>query len=135
MIRNQWLLVTASFYLSLVCCQTAFGSSSRQARVVRSAFEHLRDHGTYIIHFNNAVKEVELQHFAAVLEEEFVAKVIEKFFIINCLTAKFSKIALQWVRVNNYLPYSYMVITVLVVHITWAFNIIICPCNYRLLYV
>ena len=99
MMRNQWLLVTASFYLSLdlVCCQTAFGSSSQQARVTRSAFEHLRDHGTYIIYFNNAVKEVELQHFAAVLEEEFTAEIIEKFFIINCLTAKLSKEALQWV--------------------------------------
>ena len=99
MIRNQWLLLTASFHLSLVCCQTAFGSSS-QARVARSAFEHLRDRGTYIINFNNAVKEVELQHFAAVLEEEFVAEIIEKFFIINCLTAKLSKKVLQWVRVN-----------------------------------
>ena len=68
MIRNQWLLVTASFYLSLVCCQIAFGSSS-QVRVARSAFEHLWDHGTYIIYFNNAVTEAQLQHFAAVLEE------------------------------------------------------------------
>ena len=100
MMRNQWLLVTASFCLSIVCCQTAFGSSSH-VRVARSAFEHLRDHGTYIIYFNNAVTEAELQHFAAVLEEKFVAKIIEKFFIINCLTAKLSKIALQWVRVNQ----------------------------------
>ena len=107
MMRNQWLLVTASFYLSLACSQTAFGSSS-QTRVTRSAFEHLRDHGTYIIYFNNVVKEVELQHFAAVLEEEFIAEIIEKFIIINCLTAKLSTIALQWVRVKRYLLYSYI---------------------------
>ena len=106
MIRNQWLLVTASFYLSLVCCQTVFGNSSRQARIVRSAFEHLRDHGTYIIYFNNAVTEAELQHFAAVLEEKFVAEIIEKFFIINCLTAKLSKKVLQWVRVVNILEFT-----------------------------
>ena len=118
MIGNQRLLLTASFCLSLVCCQIAFGSS-HPTRVTRSAIEHLQDCGTYIIYVNNTVSEAELQHFAAVLEEQFIAEIVERFFIIHCLTAKLSNSALQWVRiksVNTILCYnlleSYMVTTV-----------------------
>ena len=97
-------MITASFYLSIVYCQTVLGVSS-QARVTRSAAEHLRDHGTYIIHFKNTTTEIEQQHFATVLEtksntkKQFAVEIIEKFFIINCLTAKLSKKALHWVKI------------------------------------
>jgi len=99
------MLITASF-LSLVCCQTVIGTSD-QARVTRSTVETLRDHGTYIIHFKNSVTEMELKHFAFILEKksnkrkQFVAEIIEKMFTIKCLTAKLSKRALQWVRLYN----------------------------------
>ena len=95
-------MITASFYLSIVYCQTALGVSS-QARVTRPAAKHLRDRGTYIIYFKNTTTETEQQHFAAVLEaksntkKQFVVEIIKNFFIINCLTARLSKKALQWV--------------------------------------
>ena len=95
MMGNHWLLIIA---LGIVYCQTAFGSSG-QAKVSKSAFEHLRDRGIYIIYFGNTVTELELLHFAAVLEEQFTVEIIEKFFIIKCLTAKLSKRALHWVRI------------------------------------
>ena len=104
MVEHHWLLIMA---LGIVYCQTAFGSSS-QAKVSKSAFEHLRDRGIYIIQFSNTLTELELQHFAAVLEEQFTVEIIEKFFIIKCLTARLSKRALHWVRIqlhillNNY---------------------------------
>jgi len=105
--RSHWMLITASF-LSLVCCQTVIGSPD-QARVTRSTVETLRDHGTYIIHFKNSVAEIELKHFAFILEQksislkrkQFVAEIIEKMFTIKCLTAKLSKRALEWVRLYN----------------------------------
>ena len=95
MVGSHWLLIIA---LSLVYCQTAF-SSSGHVNVSRSAFEHLRDRGIYIISFGNTVTELELQHFAAVLEEQFTVEIIEKFFIIKCLIARLSKRALHWVRI------------------------------------
>ena len=52
------MMITASFCLSIVYCQAVLGGSS-QARVARSAVEHLRDHGTYIIHFKSIVTEIE----------------------------------------------------------------------------
>ena len=96
------MMITASFYLSIVYCQAVLGGSS-QARVARSAVEHLRDHGTYVIHFKTTVTEIERQHFAAVLEtkskttKQFVVEIIEKFSTFNCLTAKLSQKAMQWV--------------------------------------
>ena len=104
----QWLMITASFFLGIVYCQTVFGSPS-QLKVTRTAVESLRDHGTYIIHFNDTITETELQNFTAILESKskitkhFAAEIIEKFFIINCLTAKLSRKALQWVRICSYI--------------------------------
>ena len=98
MTGNQWWLITTILLsLDLVCYRVAFGAYS-QASVTKSAVKHLQDHGTYIIYFRNNVTEIELQHFSAILERKSVAKIIGKHFIINCLTAKLSKEALQWVR-------------------------------------
>ena len=102
MTRHQWLMIMVSFYLSDVYCQRILGDSS-QSRIAKSAVEHLRDRGTYIIHFKSTVTEIEQQHFAAVLEtkskttKRFVVEIIEKLFTINCLTAKLSKKASHWV--------------------------------------
>lgn len=110
MSTKQWLMITASLFLSFLYYRTVFGSSS-PVRVTRSAFEHLRDRGTYIICFNDTATETELQDFSTNLEsksnvtKKFVAKIIEKFSI-NCLTAKLSKRALHWVSndVQHTLP-------------------------------
>ena len=105
MTKNQRiLLAAASFFLGLVYCQTVFGSSSK-ATVTRSAVESLRDHGVYIIYFKNDVPEIKLQHFVTVLERKsklfvFIAEIIGKFLDIKCLTAKLSKKALRWVRMQ-----------------------------------
>ena len=103
--KNNWLMmIAASLFLGFMCCQTVYGSSN-QAKITVSAVESLRDHGTYIIHFNSTATESELKQFVADLEENsklmenFTAEVIEKFFIIKCLTAKLSEEALQWVRI------------------------------------
>ena len=100
--RNYWRMLAISFCFSQVYTR-AIVDGSIQTRVARSAEEHLRDPGIYIISFRNNVTEMEQQHFVAVLEakskmaKEFSAEIIEKFLIIKCLTVKLSKEALDWV--------------------------------------
>ena len=95
-------MIGVILYLSLVYCQPSFGHTT-QAKFARSAEEHLRDRGTYIVCFKSNVTEIEQQHFVAVLEtkskatKEFVAEIMEKFSIIKCLTVKLSEGALDWV--------------------------------------
>ena len=102
MMQNYWLMIAVSLYLSHVDARAIFGSST-PAKVIRSAVEHLRDPGVYIICFKSNVTEIDQQHFIDVLEtksnitKEFVAEIIEKFLIIKCLTVKLSKEALTWV--------------------------------------
>ena len=100
MMQNHRLFITAvSLCLSLLCCH---------AQTKASAVEHLRDQDAYIIYFKSDVTEIEQQNFVEKLRrtskatKHFGVEIIEKFFIINCLTAKLSKKALQWVWIYTY---------------------------------
>ena len=101
----QWMMMLLmTVILSTVCYQEVCAGHG-PARVTRSAIESLRDRGTYIIHFKDHVTKEELQQFATVLsrssdeDESFTAEIIEKLFIIKCLTARLSDKALTWVRI------------------------------------
>lgn len=100
----QWILLSIStVILSAVFYQEA-SAGHYPVRITRSAVESLRDRGTYIIHFKSHVTEEELDQFATALvmksmkEKNFSAEIIEKLFVIKCLTARLSRRALNWVK-------------------------------------
>ena len=102
--NQQWMMMLfLTVILSTVCYQGVCAARGPM-RVIRSAVESLRDHGTYIICFKDHVTEEELLRFAAALsrssdeDEIFTTEIIEELFIIKCLTAKLSSRALSWVR-------------------------------------
>jgi len=76
------------------------------ARVKKSADEHLRDPGTYIVHFKDNTTDAQLNHFAKQLirrsnrRPKFEAKIIAEYPNIKCLTVKLSERALHWVRIS-----------------------------------
>ena len=94
MMQNHWPFIVVGLFLSLLCCH---------AQAKASAEVYLRDQSTYIICLKSGVTEIEQQHFVGKLKRKsktakhFGVEIMEKFFMINCLTAKLSKKALQWV--------------------------------------
>ena len=102
--RCQWILLSFStVILSTVIFQEA-SAGRYPVGITRSAVESLRDHGTYIVHFKSHATEKELNQFVTALviksikEKNFSAEIIEKLFVIKCLTARLSSKAIDWVR-------------------------------------
>ena len=98
---NQWVMTLCLIVILSTVYYQEVSAGRGPARVTISAVESLRDRGTYIIHFKSHVSEKELHRFAAALarrstrESNFAAEIIEKLFVIKCLTARLSKRALS----------------------------------------
>ena len=100
--RHQW--VVALILIGSLGTIKEGSAGRAPVRVTRSAVESLRDHGTYIIHFESHVTKEEMQEFTTALERKsmtetnFAAEIVEEMFMIKCLTARLSIKALTWVR-------------------------------------
>ena len=100
--RPQWIIFSTVILSTVFYREISAGRIP--VRVTRSAVESLRDHDIYIITFKSYVTEKELDQFATTLaiksikETNFSVEIIEKLFVIKCLTARLSRKALNWVR-------------------------------------
>ena len=101
---NQWVMILFLLVILSTVFYQEVSAGRGPASITRSAVESLRDRGTYIICFKSHVSKKELHRFAAALarmstkESNFAAEIIEKLFVIKCLTARLSRRALSWVR-------------------------------------
>ena len=103
-VGHQWIMILLATVILRAVCYQELSAGDGPVRVEISADESLRDRSMYIIRFKDHTTEEELQQFVATLsrsfedDKSFVTEIIEELFIIKCLIARLSTIALMWVR-------------------------------------